>query len=292
MKQSRAATALVRQAGVGMVELMVAMLLGAMVVVGVVQIFTANKQSFRMQDGMALTQETGTFALDFIVRDLLRAGFPGFPGSTDAFDWVNTINDDAGGNDRIAVVYGPDAANGVYCTGEAVGGALRISNRYWVEDGELLCQGAAQDPATGLYEAVGTPLALADNVESFQIAFGVDLEHDRDPTQEPVPVATCPDSLQLPSAYVTANLVPAAIARGAAPPVCKSDMTALEVVRSVRIGLLMSTDGDAGAIVDPARTFTVLDKAVGTPDIDPADGRLRRVFTKTVGLRNVGETVE
>lgn len=280
--------------GVGLVELMIAMLLGALVVVAVIQIFSANKQTFRMQDAMSMTQEGGTYALDFIARDLLRAGFPGYPTASQAFDWANTQNDvvtAAGTNDTLAVVYAPQVSGETYCTGESVGAATLISNRYWVApnaDGinALWCRGAAANAAGG-FDLAGTAQVLVDNVESFQVLFGVDLEHNPDPAAGG---GACPASPAQPTAYIRASDMANAILWGAAPPPDCLATSQLQLVRSVRIALLVRTPNDAGAVVPAGLSYTVLDRVVGQPV--PADGRLRRLFTKTVALRNVEETIE
>jgi type IV pilus assembly protein PilW len=62
-----------RQRGLTLVELMVALVLGMLVMVGVIQLFVGNKQTYRAQDGLARLQETGRFAL-FIMNKDLRAG--------------------------------------------------------------------------------------------------------------------------------------------------------------------------------------------------------------------------
>lgn len=280
-----------RAQGIGLVELMVAMVLGALVVAAVVQIFSANKQTFRMQDAMSLTQEGGTYALDFIARDLLRAGFPGYPTATQAFDWTNIANDvvtDAGTHDTLAVVYAPQVAGETFCTGESVGAATLISNRYWVAQNagginELRCQGAVPNGGGG-FDLTGTPQVLVDNVESFQVLYGVDLQHN--PADPAAPGACAPSTAQ-PTAYIRASEMAAALARGAAPPPDCLAMSQLQVVRSVRIALLLRTPNDAGAVVPAGLTYTVLEQTVPQPV--PADGRLRRLFTKTVALRNVEE---
>lgn len=281
----------IRQAGVGLVEVMVATLVGAIVVIAVIQIFVANKQTFRMQDAMSVTQETGTFALDFIVRDALRAGYPGGKEAFNAFDWAETTNV-AGGNDTLAVVYradSPDVA-GVLCTGDTVTVATaRIRNRYWVSaDGDLMCQGDEED-AANVFQPVGTPQVLVSNVESFQVMFGVDLSHPIDQTPDPALGCAAPAApvAQAPTAYVNADQVQAAIARGLNDaPNCYAEMTERQVVRSVRIGLLVATEGQVDAVIPAGKTYTVLDQNVA-PDI--SDGRLRRQFTKTVILRNIEE---
>jgi type IV pilus assembly protein PilW len=66
-----------RQQGMTLVEILIAMLLGAFLLGGVVQIFSDTKQSYRMQEGLSRLQENGRFALEFISQDLRMAGFFG-----------------------------------------------------------------------------------------------------------------------------------------------------------------------------------------------------------------------
>jgi len=280
-----------------MVEVMVAMALGAMVVLGVIQVFTANRQTFRMQDAMAMTQESGTFAIDYIARDLQRSGFGGAASSENddyGFEWANTVDGGPGGNDRLAIVYDPTITNQRYCTGEDTGAATIISNRYWVnDDGELLCQGAVFNGAA--FVPAGQAQVIVDNVESFQVLFGVDTHHIdvADTNGDGIPDQDCPLGVGEPTVYVPATLVPNVIARGKLD--CPTASTtagaqnASTIVRTVRIALLLSTENDSGAVVDPERVYSVLDEEIGAPLIEPGDGRLRRLFTKTVVMRNAEE---
>ena len=57
-------------------------------------------------------------------------------------------------------------------------------------------------------------------------------------------------------------------------------------MRTVRIGLLLRTQNQVGSTVASSRTYTVLDQVAGAPAITPDDGRVRRLFTKTILLRN------
>lgn len=267
------------QRGVSIVELMMSMLLGSMVIIGVVTVFSANRQSFRMQDSMAYTQETGTFALDFINHDLMQAGFGGDQNADNvAFDWANSSDGGTSGNDVLAVVYDPSVSNRTYCNGDNAGAATRISSRYWVNaNKELVCQGAALS-AGGAYTLTGAPQVLVDNVESFQVMYGIDNAH-----------SGCPSGLGAPSMYVVASLVQAAIARAKAACTSPGQMDqarASAVVRTVRVGLLLRTQNQVGATVAANRTYTVLDQVIGAPNITPDDGRVRRLFTKTIMLRN------
>ncbi len=302
--------------GVGLVELMVTLLLGALITAGVISLFNANRQTFRLQDNLALAQETGSFALDFIARDLRRAGYPGDVfNSVGAFDTANTINDRVqvkndvinGAtvsvnyvDDQLAVIYQPDVFSAqTTCTGDAIpAGTAYISNRYWVRttaDGrerELVCQGFAVTTSgtaiTGR-TAIGQPQALISGVDSFQVLYGVDT------TPTAIPGAGgggCTDSANMPNIYVPGNLLQAAIDTGAAPPSCALPLTPIATVRSVRIALLVRTNADVDATVPAGLDYVLLDRRLHASNFAPvADGRIRRLFLTTVALRNTERVV-
>lgn len=69
-----------KQQGLSLVELMVAMALGLLLVLGTAKIFTSNKAVYRVQDGMARIQESGRFAMQRIGASLRTAGFFGCAG--------------------------------------------------------------------------------------------------------------------------------------------------------------------------------------------------------------------
>ena len=65
------------QTGLSLIEIMIALLIGAFLLGGVLQIFISSKQTYRMQEGLSRLQENGRFALDFISRDIRMAGYRG-----------------------------------------------------------------------------------------------------------------------------------------------------------------------------------------------------------------------
>jgi len=65
------------QAGLTLVEMMVAMAVGLILMAGVIQIFASNKQTYRIQDATSRLQENGRFAVDMLRRDIRMAGFWG-----------------------------------------------------------------------------------------------------------------------------------------------------------------------------------------------------------------------
>jgi type IV pilus assembly protein PilW len=67
----------IRQAGLSLIELMVAMVIGLILMLGVIQIFIASQAASRLSEGVARAQENGRFALDFLERDVRMAGHLG-----------------------------------------------------------------------------------------------------------------------------------------------------------------------------------------------------------------------
>ncbi|MCK5498240.1 MAG: PilW family protein [Gammaproteobacteria bacterium] len=105
-----------RQQGMTLVEIMIALVLGAFLLGGVMQIFLSSKQTYQMQDGMSRLQENGRFAMDFLTRDIRMADYWGCIRSAslvesnlnagseyDNFNnGISGTNDDNGGNDADA----------------------------------------------------------------------------------------------------------------------------------------------------------------------------------------------
>lgn len=66
-----------RQAGMTLVEIMIALLIGAFLIGGILQIFINSKQTYKMQEGLSRLQENGRFAMEFITHDLRMADYWG-----------------------------------------------------------------------------------------------------------------------------------------------------------------------------------------------------------------------
>lgn len=65
------------QTGMTLIEIMIALLIGAFILGGVIQLFIGSKQTYRMQEGLSRLQENGRFAMDFLSKDIRMAGFLG-----------------------------------------------------------------------------------------------------------------------------------------------------------------------------------------------------------------------
>jgi type IV pilus assembly protein PilW len=78
-----------RQRGLSLVEIMVALAVGAVLLTGVIQIYASTKATYRLQDNLARLQENGRFALDFLTRDVRMAGYH---GCSNFGEITNTLN--------------------------------------------------------------------------------------------------------------------------------------------------------------------------------------------------------
>ncbi|HCS62995.1 MAG TPA: hypothetical protein DIW64_02315 [Cellvibrio sp.] len=66
-----------RQVGLSLVELMIAIALGLVLMTGVVQVFLSSKTVFSTQQAMSRIQETGRLAVEFLSRDIRMAAYYG-----------------------------------------------------------------------------------------------------------------------------------------------------------------------------------------------------------------------
>lgn len=90
----QAETPLKRQQGMTLIELLIAMLLGAFLLGGVIQIFVNTKQTYRMQESLSRLQENGRFAMEFLTYDIRMAGFLGcFSRNLEVFNALNNPTD-------------------------------------------------------------------------------------------------------------------------------------------------------------------------------------------------------
>ena len=62
-----------KQAGLTLVELMVALAIGSFLMIGAVQIYSQSRQAFVVNESIARVQETAQFAMDTIEADLRMA---------------------------------------------------------------------------------------------------------------------------------------------------------------------------------------------------------------------------
>lgn len=60
--------------GFSLIEMMIALVLGLILILGLVQVFSASRASYALSEGLSRVQENGRFAMDYLQRDLRMAG--------------------------------------------------------------------------------------------------------------------------------------------------------------------------------------------------------------------------
>ncbi|BCX88540.1 type IV pilus assembly protein PilW [Methylomarinovum tepidoasis] len=248
-----------KQDGVSLVEIMVALVAGLILTAGGIQIYAANKQTYRVADASARIQENARFAMEILGRQLRMAGyrqdvtqstteaFPVLDGGTlnAAFSTAGQIiSGTDGAIDNITIRYlGNDDGTIQTCAGSTASSGQIINQRFFISDTVLKCGSEIfqQDGA----QVVGyNAQPLLQGVENIQITYGIDNNGD-----------------------------------GTADRYDRSTRVAdWNQVVSVRISLLLQSEDNITTAPQPY-TFK-------GATVTPADRRLRRVFTTTVGLRN------
>lgn len=66
-----------REGGLSLIEIMIALAIGTLLILGLVQVFSASRTAYQMSEGMARVQENARFAMDFLQRDIRMAGHYG-----------------------------------------------------------------------------------------------------------------------------------------------------------------------------------------------------------------------
>ncbi|MFU8838493.1 MAG: PilW family protein [Thiohalomonadaceae bacterium] len=147
------------QQGLTIVEMLVAMAISLILLAGVAQIFLSNRDSFRLQEGMAYVQENGRFAIEFMTRDVRMVGFMGCRAET----VVNNV-DPSKGNDAAKLGLG-DPGSGAFDGSNSLigyrygGGALPA---------DLVTYGllAPAEPRTGRMVVPGTDVIVVKRADS------------------------------------------------------------------------------------------------------------------------------
>lgn len=258
-----------RQRGVSLIELMVSLVIGLIILLGITQIFTANRQTYTIQESVGRLQENGQYAINFIARHLRHAGYypnpyvvPGNKTSheTLAFNGVTPVNGNEGGGaaaDSLTVSY---YTTGTDCVGNAPTGGFvleQATTQTSITTAGAIVPGIPAAITNNTFTiapgAAGRPalfcngIEIAEGIENLQIRYGEDTDTD---------------------GFVDRYLA-------------FDQVTDFSNVMIIQVALL------AGTITEPTQEPDIKTYSLYGTIIDPVDdGRLRRVYTTTIRLRN------
>jgi type IV pilus assembly protein PilW len=260
--------------GFSLIELLVAMVIGLILLLGVSQVFLSSRQTFATNDSMTKLQENGRFALEFIASTARQAGYLS-PGSPDdrpfPIEPINcgkgsgasnpcSSNGAASASDRVSFSAEPALIiDGSLrdCAGSIVPADRVIINTYFIIPAD------ANNPQPSLgcssYNRKGNAWItqnqrLIDGIESLQVLYGIASN------ESPLSVGS----------FISADRV-------------ELQNKWADVV-AVRIAVLANSI-DPVTPVPPQRGYYLLDAAPIIPAAD--DRRAKQIFTTTIQLKNV-----
>lgn len=82
---------MLKQKGLSLIELMIAITLGLILLTGVMQVFLSSKMVFSSQQALSRVQETGRLAIEFLSRDIRMAGYMGCATRAIGVEIINTL---------------------------------------------------------------------------------------------------------------------------------------------------------------------------------------------------------
>lgn len=270
------------QTGLSLVELMVGLALGLVLMVGVLQVFLASRQTYASNEAMSRLQENGRFALELIAANIRLAGYTDPRARLEKGLSVIPIPKpdplacekplesaiqaegcDGGDNisDILAIALQPPLAEGIRrdCLGNPVGDDKVIINQFGIiapnadnPTSSLGCRAWTQKPDKS-WGPNGAPQRLVEGIDSLQVLYGID---DAGGTS------------RSPTRYVSADNVPD-----------------WNDVLAIRIAVL----ANSVSTLTPApqnRNYVLLDAApLAAADLGN-DNRARQIFSTTIQLKN------
>lgn len=241
-----------KQSGISLIEFMIALLIGLFLLGGILQMFSASQQTYRIQSNLARLQENGRFALDFLAHDIRTAGYWGcMTSSTGDVAGVDGITDSITIQGAFVLIPTGICGNPVNSANScgAVNCYTDLSSTITYTISTPIATASSPNLNITLYRNTNNVTnPLIEGIQNMQILYGVDSDGDGAANY-----------------FVAAN--PAWIA------------TDWIKVISVRISLLVATLDDN--LITQPMTYTY-NGVITTP----ADRKIRRIFTTTIALRN------
>jgi type IV pilus assembly protein PilW len=160
-----------QQSGYTIIEIMVALVISLILLMGVIEIFMSSRTSYALQSGVARLQENGRYALDIMSRNIGMAGYNAPQGIVSA-NTLDNESENTGLGFTQALGTASDVIEITYesttdCLGNASGGTA--TDRYYVDGTTLMCLGNGNVNAG----------PLADGIENMQILYGEDTDADK-----------------------------------------------------------------------------------------------------------------
>ncbi|MFT5594146.1 MAG: type IV pilus assembly protein PilW [Oceanicoccus sp.] len=282
-----------KQSGFTLIELMIAGLIGAFILTGLMNLFITTNKSVTLSDSLSQNQSTGRFAMDYLTRYIRTAGY-----SKDFTQFTPPLYIASGSGATVIDCTGPQAAACAAnnpttfpatilgdrlsipfvvganpedltrsCTGTDVGGPANgtqsLVNVFWVSaEADTIRQLRCRTFSRDLNRWLDNPVSIINNVERFEFQVGIaSEENDR-----------------YASRYVSVDTIEADASIN------------LNYVRSIRVSVLTTSQDN---LDDKKVQSTLRERSFGlldAPIFKIKDHNLRNIFSNTIELPNMIES--
>lgn len=254
---------MVRVRGFTLVELMIALTLGALLLGAAIELLVSSQRVYRLADDLSRIQENGIAAIDLLEEDIRYAGYTPAHHPAVAVLPRNCVRNQAstaspcpgrgpGTNDLFSVQYVASSARQYDCTGQQLHAKSVVINHYRIADIDgdgirsLYCQGYSVSGATFL----SGPVPLVDGIDAMQVLYRV---------------------------YYPAHN------RYAYRSFEQLHPQDIDHITAITVALLVNNGLRTGNADKRTRHYRLLDATVLTR---PADAHVRRLFRTTIALNN------
>lgn len=150
-----------RSSGFSLIELLIALAIGAVLVLGLVEVFAASRVAYQMAEGVGRVQENARFAMDYLQRDVRMAGHMGCVN-----DEARFLTNPAGFRNAIDPVAHPEldyamAIQGYEAAGTGPGDTFALPDYDDADYTPTAWAGASTSPPLPGYIANLTPAPIA-----------------------------------------------------------------------------------------------------------------------------------
>ncbi len=116
-------------AGLSLIEIMIALAIGSLLILGLVQVFAASRTAYQLSEGMSRSQENARFAMEYLQRDIRMAGHYGCVNDQSHLQTPGALNATYFGGATGATIGRdfPVGIRGYDATGTAPGATLNLA---------------------------------------------------------------------------------------------------------------------------------------------------------------------
>ncbi len=150
-----------KQKGITLIELLITLVISGMVIAGTYRIFVAQSKAYTVQDQVVEVQQNTRSAMEILLRDLRMTGFD----SDDINSKITIANAIIIGADSITVNYEYD-------------NTTQYTVAYWFDAPSQTVRRQLSTTKDDGSATAGSQDVLLDNVEAFNLTYGIDTNDD------------------------------------------------------------------------------------------------------------------